>query len=241
VLTICARELKTVTSWFQNRRQAAKRVAGPTKPAPPPHPEQPYTHVVRLHPRTPISLDHIAALAERRPARKRRRTSMSSPISDTASIFSGSTLTPSPSPSPDDPRVSKSAAWTGTPDHGDKQTYLWQLLDSSPGLPPSSPVAERDRFSALRPDAPSLRTLEYACARARVEKPRHIEDTEVPVCEAEEPLPPKPEPAKPARVRVAASRKRPPKVDKETKRQSQGDHDKDVEAAMVLINFMTRA
>jgi hypothetical protein len=67
-------------------------------------------HLVRLHPRTPISLDHIATLAERRPARKRHRTSMSSPISGTASILSGSMLTPSLSPNPDDPGASKSAA-----------------------------------------------------------------------------------------------------------------------------------
>jgi hypothetical protein len=108
-------------------------------------------------------------------------------------------------------------------------------------LLPSCPIAEQSRLSALRTDAPSIRTLEYACARARRTRGEATPHRGY-LYEAEEAQPSKAQPTKPARAPwPATSCKKSPKADEETTREPQGDHSKDAEAAMVLINFMTWA
>jgi hypothetical protein len=115
---------------------------------------------------------------------------------------------------------------------------LWRLLDSSPVLPASSPVAEKARFIGLPAQARSLRSLEFACANARTTKSHELGD-EDDMTDEESP-----------RRRVVGQplmpqntiRKKGARKEKENTPQSEheGMAAMDVEAAMVLIGFMSR-
>jgi hypothetical protein len=230
MLTIVGRELKAVTAWFQNKRQAAKRVSGPTHAT-----RTIYSNldVPRPRARGPASLDHIATLAERRSGRSRRHTMISSTISDTASVLSGDTLTPPMSPDLDQPNASRGT----TPEHLEKQ-HIWQFLDSTftaatAADRPSSPVAERARFSVLRADARSLRSLEYACAKARAPTLFVVEEAKPAPVVLEEQL----RHPKSGHAPIAVPRKKLSKKEKENTPQSEGDNTQDVEAAILLMHF----
>ncbi|CAL1695046.1 unnamed protein product [Somion occarium] len=133
-------ELKSVNVWYQNRRRSAKKQALAWKP------ENASTSTRRNKKpsgskiATSLSLDRIAASRERR---------------DLSSRVSRSPLTPK-----------ANRAYT---DQIPPATDIWDHIPSSPQAPPSSPGAESARLSKLPSGSKTLRSLEWACAKARAE------------------------------------------------------------------------
>ncbi|KAI0347802.1 hypothetical protein BDW22DRAFT_1349867 [Trametopsis cervina] len=56
---------------------------------------------------------------------------------------------------------------------------LWDHLLSSPQLPPSSPTKETDMLSNLPPQSKALKSLEWACARDRVDRKKKKESKDI--------------------------------------------------------------
>ncbi|KAI0079621.1 hypothetical protein K474DRAFT_1705527 [Panus rudis PR-1116 ss-1] len=151
-------ELKSVNVWYQNRRRSAKKQALAWKPL---------DGLQKIHRRanpmkrpgsllsrsSSFSLDRIAASRER---------------NDIAS--SSSQLTRPPL----SPKKSRNQLDSSNDD-------LWEHIPSSPRHPPSSPTMETERLSALPPNSKLLRSLEWACAKDRVERRRSGAAEESPV------------------------------------------------------------
>ncbi|KAH0838034.1 hypothetical protein J3R83DRAFT_6274 [Lanmaoa asiatica] len=143
-------ELKSVTNWFQNRRQSSRKKSlsfdenNPTKT----HlSHSPVRHRHRRS-RTPldrskISLDHIAALSER------------------PSLTSQLNL----------PRLPLTPRKSNVPQKNPSSpSELWTHMLSSPAVPPSSPDPEETRLAVLSSRAKILFPLEWACLKARQKK-----------------------------------------------------------------------
>ncbi|KAF9225469.1 hypothetical protein BS17DRAFT_801492 [Gyrodon lividus] len=145
-------ELKSVTNWFQNRRQTTRRkslswnenkfttthLAHHT-----PHRHRQKSSLKSAFNRSVISLDRVAALSER----------------------------PSAISQPNLPRLSltprKSNSKEETPP---SPSELWRYMLSSPTISQSSPDLDEARMAILPSRAKTFRSLEWACLRARREK-----------------------------------------------------------------------
>ena len=160
------RQLKTVTNWFQNKRQTSKKKTlvwsdGSYPKSSNKHyarrsarsasTSQPKT-ARRLHPT--ISLDRIAGLHEK-PA---------GPTISTASVQRP----------PLTPRNTNRRTY---PSFNDDKNKLWDHMPSSPIAPPSSPSEDKVRFSILPTRFKARKSLEWACAKARADRQTaHDED-----------------------------------------------------------------
>lgn len=142
-----SRELKSVTNWFQNRRQTSRKKShslnenNPTRSR---VSHSPARHQHR-HSKTPldrskISLDRIAALSER-PSLTLQLNAPRLPLT---------------------PR--KSNVQQKNPS---SPSELWTHMLSSPVVPRSSPDPEETRLAALSSRAKTLCPLEWACLNAR--------------------------------------------------------------------------
>lgn len=156
LITTSDSELKTVSAWFQNKRRSVKkkslvwtrpaqenRYEGSAYPAP-----AGKKHLARSG--SAISLDCVVSARERRttpePASPRRPP-----------------LTPR--------RVNAHRRYQ--PPNQSPPRNLWDHIPSSPPAMPSSPAADSMRLSALPRRTKSLRSLEWACAKARGSKQLH--------------------------------------------------------------------
>lgn len=150
------RELKSVTNWFQNRRQTGKRKSLVWNENVPPRIDAPQSH--RLAQRYPkrtlssftVSLDKIARFAERPSLPSSPPVANRAPLTPRTPHFRAQ---PSPSPS-----------------------ELWKHIPSSPAAPPSSPGAEEARLAVLPLRSKTWRSLEWACLKARRDRRADGED-----------------------------------------------------------------
>ncbi|KAG9314071.1 hypothetical protein JVU11DRAFT_4852 [Chiua virens] len=144
-------ELKSVTNWFQNKRQTSRRKSlsfkenDPTKTRSPSRPTR-HQHRRSKTPldRSKISLDRIAALSE--------RPSLTSPLDAPPRV----PLTPRKG------NVQKKGSAS--------PSQLWTHMLSSPAVPPSSPDREEAHLTVLSSRTKTLCPLEWACLKARQEK-----------------------------------------------------------------------
>ena len=140
----------------------------------------------------------------------------------------------------------------------DDKPYLWDLLPSSPQLPPSSPTKETDLLSALPPQSRTMKSLEWACAKDRVgrrKKARRV----LREVEEEEESPDVPElmldspggddtdldddmitPDNSVSMTYSPGRPRTNSLDSTKSRTSEDTLDEDVEAAIALLKFKVR-
>ncbi|KAH9937270.1 uncharacterized protein B0H18DRAFT_969856 [Fomitopsis serialis] len=156
-------ELKTVSAWFQNRRRSVKKKSLVwTRSAYPAHSGK--RHLSRTG--SAISLDCVVSSRERK----------STPEPEVAS----------PVRPPLTPRRVNALRRYASPNCLPPPTNLWEHIPSSPPAPPSSPGVDGMRLSALPRRTKSLRSLEWACAKARGNKTPHPdvldeEDYDVPM------------------------------------------------------------
>ncbi|KAA1467970.1 homeobox-domain-containing protein [Dentipellis sp. KUC8613] len=142
-------EYKTVTVWFQNRRQSAQRKAWTQNSRARKRAEA--RQLADAEDTTPrgksmMSLDHIASLNER------------------SSSHAPPTLSPGPLLTP---RKANSHACPTTPL---SSIELWRHMPSSPPEDPASPGIDKLRLSVLPAQAKSTQSLEWACAKDRVSR-----------------------------------------------------------------------
>ncbi|KIJ66274.1 hypothetical protein HYDPIDRAFT_109268 [Hydnomerulius pinastri MD-312] len=139
-------ELKSVTNWFQNRRQTARRKSlswsenKPMKAHPSPHCYPRKASSKSSLKRSSISLDRIAALSERQSLTS-QSTTLRTPLTP-CKVNVKKENPPSPS-------------------------ELWKYMPSSPIAPQSSPGPEEARMAILPSRAKTFRSLEWACLKAR--------------------------------------------------------------------------
>ncbi|KAG2368891.1 hypothetical protein BDR07DRAFT_1457161 [Suillus spraguei] len=152
-------ELKSVTNWFQNRRQTEKRKSLIWNENNPPkiHPPQ-SRRLKQRHPNKSISsfsvsLDKIAQLSERHSSPSLLLSANQVPLTPFTPRTDNVRAQSSPSPS-----------------------ELWKHIPSSPAIPQSSPGAEEARLSDLPSRSKTWRSLEWACLKAR--RDRRVDDGE---------------------------------------------------------------
>jgi hypothetical protein len=146
-------ELKSVTNWFQNRRQTEKKKSLIWNENNPPKIHAPQSR--RLKQRHPnksmssfsVSLDKIAQLSERPSSPSLLLSANRSPLTPFTPRTTNVRVQSSPSPS-----------------------ELWKHIPSSPALPQSSPGAEEARLAGLPSRSKTWRSLEWACLKARRDK-----------------------------------------------------------------------
>ncbi|KAH9942939.1 hypothetical protein B0H21DRAFT_749054 [Amylocystis lapponica] len=138
-------EMKAVSAWFQNKRRGLKKKNLAWRRA-----SLPIIRSENLpsHSRqgAGLSLDCIASLRE-------RRTAPHIPS------VPGDPLRP---PLASRLNMARSVKLADKPD-----ADLWEHIPSSPPAPPSSPAAESVRLSVLPARSRTMRSLEWACAKAR--------------------------------------------------------------------------
>ncbi|OJA19580.1 putative protein 12 [Rhizopogon vesiculosus] len=140
-------ELKSVTNWFQNKRQTEKRKSLVWNENNPPKLDTPqsrrltHRYTKRSLSSFPVSLDKIAQLTER------PSLPSSPPIANRA---------------PFTPRTPNVRTQSPT-----SPSELWKHIPSSPVIPPSSPGAEEARLAVLPLRSKTWRSLEWACLKAR--------------------------------------------------------------------------
>lgn len=137
------RELKTVTNWFQNKRQTEKKKSLVWRADG--HRLSPATGPVAYQSsqlQSIVSLDRIAGLHEK----------------PTGPITIPNALPQTPlTPRNTNRQVNTSLEYD----------QLWQHMPSSPLIPPSSPAADSARMSILPSRSKTMKSLEWACAKAR--------------------------------------------------------------------------
>ncbi|KAI6115279.1 hypothetical protein EV401DRAFT_1818899, partial [Pisolithus croceorrhizus] len=142
-------ELKSVTNWFQNKRQTCRKKSLAYKEnVPPKHkterPVSDSNHISRKAgsrssiARSTVSLDEVAELSER--STRLRQSAATTPFSLGISDIRKEVLTPRHS------------------------ADLWKHMPSSP-LTPHSPLKREEKDRSL--EAKAFRSLEWACLRAR--------------------------------------------------------------------------
>ncbi|KAI9570270.1 hypothetical protein HD554DRAFT_408434 [Boletus coccyginus] len=143
-------ELKSVTNWFQNRRQTSrKKSSSENNPTKARLPHSPARHRNRRSKtpldRSKISLDRIAELSER-PSLTLQLNTSRVPLTPRKSNVQQKNLSSPPE--------------------------LWAHMLSSPAVPPSDPDPdpEEARMAALSSRAKILYPLEWACLKARQKK-----------------------------------------------------------------------
>ncbi|KAL4063000.1 hypothetical protein V8B97DRAFT_1676050 [Scleroderma yunnanense] len=144
-------ELRSVTNWFQNRRQTTRRKSRTYKEN--------------------TSSNHRAACSSPGRSRASQNATSKSPLLRTISLDEIAELSERPvqictdvsrTPfSPSTPNIRKRPCTSLGP------TDLWKCMPSSPPHPQSSPAPERTRFSALPSQSKTFRSLEWACLNAR--------------------------------------------------------------------------
>lgn len=152
-------ELKSVTNWFQNRRQTEKRKSLIWNENNPPKNHAPQSR--RLKQRHPnksissfsVSLDKIAQLSERPSSPSLLLSANRAPLTPFTPRTTNARVQSSPSPS-----------------------ELWKHIPSSPAIPQSSPGAEEARLADLPSRSKTWRSLEWACLKAR--RDRRVDDEE---------------------------------------------------------------
>ncbi|KZT02426.1 uncharacterized protein LAESUDRAFT_815280 [Laetiporus sulphureus 93-53] len=139
-------ELKTVSAWFQNRRRTIKKRAAAWKRCMQENLPDSKGNMSRQGSR--LSLDCIVSSRER-------------PTAPDIPSLPQPPLTPH--------RINlRMMRRPITPLKQPKK--LWEYIPSSPPAPPSSPTADSQRLAALPKSSRTLRSLEWACAKARAEK-----------------------------------------------------------------------
>ncbi|KAG2076894.1 hypothetical protein BDR04DRAFT_631256 [Suillus decipiens] len=152
-------ELKSVTNWFQNKRQTEKRKSLIWNENNPPkiHPPQSRRLKQRHHTKSissfSVSLDKIARLSER-------------PSSPSLLLSANRDRIPL---TPFTPRTNNVRAQSSP-----SPSELWKHIPSSPAVPQSSPGAEEARLSDLPSRSKTWRSLEWACLKAR--RDRRVDD-----------------------------------------------------------------
>ncbi|KAG1864734.1 hypothetical protein DFJ58DRAFT_772622 [Suillus subalutaceus] len=152
-------ELKSVTNWFQNRRQTEKRKSLVWNENNPPKIHAPQSR--RLKQRHPnksissfsVSLDKIAQLSERPSSPSLLLSANRAPLTPFTPRATNVRGQSSPSPS-----------------------ELWKHIPSSPAVPQSSPGAEEARLAGLPSRSKTWRSLEWACLKAR--RDRRVDNEE---------------------------------------------------------------
>ncbi|KAG1904705.1 uncharacterized protein F5891DRAFT_945165 [Suillus fuscotomentosus] len=145
-------ELKSVTNWFQNKRQTEKRKSLIWNENNPPKIHAPQSRHLKQHrPNKSISsfsvsLDKIAQLSER----------------PSPSLLLSTNQAP---PTPLTPRTTNVRAQSSS-----SPSELWKHIPSSPIVPQSSPGAEEARLAGLPSRSKTWRSLEWACLKARRDK-----------------------------------------------------------------------
>ncbi|KAI0068097.1 homeobox-domain-containing protein [Artomyces pyxidatus] len=143
-------DYKAITVWFQNKRQSEKRKAWTKNSRAKKREEaRQAVDVAKPPPLTSaLSLDRIATLSER-PS-----------IDPSAHDYPASTSTrPPPSPRRESMRMQPSTPTA--------RSELWRHMLSSPPEPPSPPSADRRRLSLVPTKGRPMKSLEWACAKAR--------------------------------------------------------------------------
>lgn len=151
-------ELKTISAWFQNRRRSIKKKSLIWRRN---AQENRYgSGTGQPSAVSVISLDCVAS-AHERPSYTRPESPVRSP------------LTPR--------RVNTSRRYFSP----EKPENIWDHIPSSPPVQPSSPTAESVRIAALPKRSKTLRSLEWACAKARagriIEEEPEEDDWDVPM------------------------------------------------------------
>jgi Homeodomain len=218
------RDIKFITVWFQNRRQSDKRKAW-TRRDRAKKKENSCQRIDTVHLQPAISLDQIASRLER----------VQRPV-----------LTDKPRPVLS-PRRPENVVEPKTPTQS-KLKALWTHMPSSPPDAPSSPPSSNFQFLNVSCPVKSGKSLEWACANARMGSKRQRRDNEIRVVRPQSTSP------------RAAPEKEPESDEVSTPSSSQG-HDnrtsrgetaasdspprglsgkstEDVEAAMVLLQFL---
>lgn len=130
-------DVKTVNVWFQNKRRSMKKKEAAWTQAE--NSTRCQTHpMLRRNPS--YSLDFIASARERKDSRPPLRPR---------------------------PHVPNQADDCDMLDSDTESRPIYDLIPSSPTMPPSSPSAECRFFSGLPPNSKVKRTLEFACAKDR--------------------------------------------------------------------------
>ena len=175
-----AREMKAVNVWYQNKRRSMKKKSlawsrASETPLPtfvPPH-LQSRSRLLRA-----VSLDAIASSKELKDvsdvqsvffAPSRVRRSASRPphsFSTSTGTYSEELRNESPEPGP------SRQDWEDDMMEEDTRE-IWEHIPSSPHLPPSSPSDDAARFAVLPPSSRLLHSLEWACAKDRMNRRRH--------------------------------------------------------------------
>ncbi|KAG1813310.1 uncharacterized protein BJ212DRAFT_1301204 [Suillus subaureus] len=154
-------ELKSVTNWFQNRRQTEKRKSLIWNENNPPKIHAPPSQSRRLKQRHPnksissfsVSLDKIAQLSERPSSPSLLLSANRAPLTPFTPRTTNVRVQSSPSPS-----------------------ELWKYIPSSPAVSQSSPGVEEARLAGLPSRSKTWRSLEWACLKAR--RDRRVDDEE---------------------------------------------------------------
>lgn len=133
------RELKAVNVWYQNKRRSAKKQSMVWKPEPSPS---------QASSMTSLSRSNSVSLIDRR----------------SISLDSIAEARQRPTPNTPPKRVRRTTIPVERP--SDSQE-LWQLMQSSPNAPPSSPGIDSLLMSSLPATSKTKRSLEWACAQAR--------------------------------------------------------------------------
>ncbi|KLO20608.1 homeobox-domain-containing protein [Schizopora paradoxa] len=174
-------DLKSVTIWFQNKRQTERKVAlhNSTNRATEPLPNLNYGPLLSstLIPPRPLSAPTFPSTTNIRPSNmvaQRRYSTTSSHRLTPQGVLSLDRIAsrteqlqlPSPSTPP-----SKFTHYASSRSRNNASVPLWDAMPSSP-LMPGSPTSPFSRdildFASKRPRKNSKRTLEWACASARV-------------------------------------------------------------------------
>ncbi|KAG2350790.1 hypothetical protein BDR05DRAFT_900212 [Suillus weaverae] len=141
-------ELKSVTNWFQNRRQTEKRKSLVWNENNPPKIHAPQSRRMKQrHPNISsfsVSLDKIAQLSERPSSPSLLLSANRAPLTPFTPRTTNVRAQSSPSPS-----------------------ELWKHIPSSPAVPQSSPGIEEARLAGLPSRSKTWRSLEWACLKAR--------------------------------------------------------------------------
>ncbi|KAI0095081.1 hypothetical protein BDY19DRAFT_902108 [Irpex rosettiformis] len=246
-------ELKVVNVWFQNKRRSMKKKSiawnratalmsenafgmGKSRFSTLANPSKQKSLIRRD---SSLSLDSIAASREKKEALTYPRPPFT-PRKNT--LRNTTTFNPQ---------------WMQNKDAIDDKPYLWDLLPSSPQLPPSSPTKETDLLSALPPQSKTMKSLEWACAKDRVGRRKKTQQVLYDVGEEDDPDIPELvldsvggddtdidddmiTPDNSMSMSFLPRRQRTSSLDSKTSISGEDTPDEDVEAAIVLLKFKVR-
>ncbi|KAH8099356.1 hypothetical protein BXZ70DRAFT_943373 [Cristinia sonorae] len=138
-------ELKAVNVWYQNKRRSVKKQTLAWKPT---VTKQPLYRKAS----TQMSMS---------------RASSTSNVTVSRSSISLDSVVESRERPDTAPRTPPRSRRTTSISQAARPPQIWELIPSSPNLPPSSPAAESARLAALPVSSKTMRSLEWACAKDR--------------------------------------------------------------------------